>query len=185
MSRRRFAIAVPALLCLPISLAQAGVALSPAECEVWTRELGFAAAVAAHDAAAFAEHVDPGAVFGAGRERQARGREAVVARWAGIVAGEDVTIEWHPERTTVGGVPGIAWSEGPSLVIEHPGTEAARYSLGRFHSVWRRGEDGVWRVLYDDGIDLGPATPAQVEAFRAGRREACPAQAADTAMTTS
>ena len=66
------------LSCLPAFAAQAAVVLSPAECEVWARELGFAASVAAHDAAAFAEHVDPGAVFGAGRERQARGREAVV-----------------------------------------------------------------------------------------------------------
>ena len=60
-----------------------------------------------------------------------------------------------------------------------PGTGEARYTLGRFHSVWRRDAAGVWRVLYDDGIDLGPATPAQVEAFHAARREACPARTAD------
>jgi len=183
MPRSSFVCVAFVLCCLSTTSARAAVALSPQECEVWARELGFAASVAAHDAAAFADHIDPGAVFGAGRERQARGREAVAARWAGIVAGKDVTIAWYPERTTVGGVPGIAWSEGPSLVIEHPGTDAARYTLGRFHSVWRRGEDGVWRVLYDDGIDLGPATPAQVEAFRAARREACPAQAAGDAIT--
>lgn len=185
MSRCRLACASLALACLPLTGAQAAVALSPDECEVWARELDFAASVAAHDAAAFAEHVDPGAVFGAGRAQQTRGREAVAARWAGIVAGKDLTIAWYPERTTVGGVAGIAWSEGPSLVIAHPGTDAEAFTLGRFHSVWRRGEDGVWRVLYDDGIDLGPATPAQVEAFRAARREPCPAQAADGAMTTS
>lgn len=184
MPRCRPACAALVLSCLPAFAAQAAVVLSPAECEVWARELGFAASVAAHDAAAFAEHVDPGAVFGAGRERQARGREAVVARWAGIVAGRDATIVWYPERTTVGGAPGIAWSEGPSLVIAHPGTDAETFTLGRFHSVWRRGEDGAWRVLYDDGVDLGPATPAQVEAFRAGRRDACPARAADGALTT-
>lgn len=173
MSRALFAAC--AALLFPFAAAAAPAALSPAECEVWARELDFAASVARHDAAAFADHVDAGAVFGAGRERQARGRDAVVARWAGIVEGKAVTIEWYPERTTVGGVAGIAWSEGPSLVIEHPGTDAETFTLGRFHSVWRRGEDGVWRVLFDDGIDRGPADAEQVRAFRAGRREACPA----------
>lgn len=172
MSRIPFAVLV--MLLSPLA-ADASAALSPAECEVWARELDFAASVARHDAAAFADHIDPGAVFGAGRERQARGRDAVVARWAGIVEGKAVTIEWYPERTTVGGAAGIAWSEGPSLIVEHPGTDAEIFTLGRFHSVWRRGEDGVWRVLFDDGIDRGPADADQVRAFRAGRRETCPA----------
>lgn len=174
MPAHRHVLPVACLLLLS-PLAEAAVSLSPAECEVWARELDFAASVAHHDAAAFADHVDPGAVFGAGRERQARGSDAVVARWAGIVEGKAVTIAWYPERTTVGDVAGIAWSEGPSLVIEHPGTDAETFTLGRFHSVWRRGEDGIWRVLFDDGLDRGPADADQVRAFHAGRREACPA----------
>ena len=36
-----------------------------AECEVWARETSFAHSVAAHDPAAFREHLDEGAVFGA------------------------------------------------------------------------------------------------------------------------
>lgn len=148
---------------------------APAECEVWTRELSFARTVADHDPDAFADHVAAGAVFGAGRARQTRGREAIVARWGGIIEGRHVTIEWYPVRTTIGGVDGIAWSEGPSLVIENPGTPEAKYSLGSYRSVWHRDADGVWRVLFDDGSDSAPATPEQVQAFRAGRREDCPA----------
>lgn len=147
---------------------------SPAECEVWARELSFARTVAEHDAAGFAAHLEPGAVFGAGRARQSRGREAIAARWAAIVEGRALTIEWYPVRTTVGGVDGIAWSQGPALIVLEPGTPRARYSIGSFHSVWRRGEDGVWRVLFDDGTEDVPATPEQVAAFRAGRRETCP-----------
>lgn len=158
-----------------IGTARAAGPHSPAECEVWARELGFARAVAEHDAAAFAEHIAPGAVFGAGGERQRRGRDAIAQAWAGIVEGREITIEWYPTRTTVGGEAGIAWSQGPSLVVLAPGTDRAEYRLGRFHSVWRRGEDGVWRVLFDDGVEGVPATPEQVRAFREGRREACPA----------
>lgn len=85
---------------------------SPAECEVWARELSFARTVAEHDAAGFAAHLEPGAVFGAGRARQSRGREAIAARWAAIVEGRALTIEWYPVRTTVGGVDGIAGRRG-------------------------------------------------------------------------
>lgn len=170
--------AVSSVFCMSAS-AQApqtpNAAHSQAECEVWARELGFARTVADHDPAAFADHVAAGAVFGAGRARQTRGREAIVARWGGIIEGRHVTIEWYPVRTTIGGVDGIAWSEGPSLLIENPGTPEAKYSLGGYRSVWHRDPDGVWRVLFDDGSDSAPATPEQVQAFRAGRREACPA----------
>ncbi|MFZ5638234.1 MAG: YybH family protein [Pseudomonadota bacterium] len=156
-------------------IARAAAPHSPGECEVWARELGFARAVAEHDAAAFAEHIASGAVFGAGGDRQRRGRDAIAQAWAGIVEGREITIEWYPTRTTVGGEAGIAWSQGPSLVVLAPGTDRAEYRLGRFHSVWRRGEDGVWRVLFDDGVEGVPATPEQVRAFREGRRETCPA----------
>lgn len=170
--------AVSSVFCLSAS-AQApqtpNATHSQAECEVWARELGFARTVADHDPAAFADHVAAGAVFGAGRARQTRGREAIVARWGGIIEGRHVTIEWYPVRTTIGGVDDIAWSEGPSLLIENPGTPEAKYSLGGYRSVWHRDPDGVWRVLFDDGSDSAPATPEQVQAFRAGRREACPA----------
>ena len=162
--------------CLAASApAWAAAPHSPVECEVWARELSFARTVADHDPAAFADHVAAGAVFGAGRARQTRGREAIVARWGGIIEGKHVTIEWYPLRTTVGGVDGIAWSEGPSLTIENPGAADAKYSLGGYRSVWHRETDGVWRVLFDDGSDSVPATPEQVQAFRDGRRETCPA----------
>lgn len=176
--RRRFRLLVPVVVlsaALPAAVSAASGAHSPAECEVWARELGFARSVATHDADAFAEHLHAGAVFGAGSERQHRGREAIVRAWAGIVEGRALTIEWYPTRTTVGGEDGIAWSQGPSLVVLNPGTERAEYRLGGFHSVWRRGEDDIWRVLFDDGIESAPATPEQVRAFRQGRRDACPA----------
>jgi ketosteroid isomerase-like protein len=144
------------------------------ECAVWARELSFADTVARHDAEAFAGHLEPGAVFGAGGDARSRGRDAIVERWRQIIEGRRVTIEWYPTQTTIGGVDGIAWSEGPALVITDPGTPRAAYRLGRFRSIWRRGEDGTWRVLFDDGDEARPATPEEVRAFRAGRRDTCP-----------
>jgi ketosteroid isomerase-like protein len=182
LSRLIFRVAPPArpwmaamaVLVAALSTPAPAAAYTIAECAVWARELGFADSVARHDAEAFAEHVEPGAVFGAGGDARTRGRDAIVDRWRQIIEGRRVTIEWYPTQTTVGGVDGIAWSEGPALVITDPGTPRAAYRLGRFRSVWRRGEDGTWRVLFDDGDEARPATPEEVRAFRAGRRDTCP-----------
>jgi ketosteroid isomerase-like protein len=159
--------------CLQAAPTQAA-GFSIEECAVWTRELSFADTVARHDAEAFAEHVEPGAVFGVGTDARSRGRDAIVERWRRIIEGKRLTIEWYPTQTNVGGADGIAWSEGPALVITDPGTPAERYQLGRFRSVWRRGEDGAWRVLFDGGDEPRPATAEEARAFRAGRRDTCP-----------
>lgn len=148
--------------------------LGPDECAVWARELSFAQSVADHDAIAFAAHVHADAAFGASRPAPVRGREAITQRWSGIIEGKTVALAWYPSRVTIGGAGDVAWSSGPSLFEDLAPDAKARYSLGAFHSVWHRGADGVWRVLFDDGIEPKPATPADVAAFRAGRKTVCP-----------
>src|SRR5689334_15818368 len=64
-------------------------AMSESECQVWNREISFAASVEKHDAQAFAEHLHPGAVFLGGTNKPRRGSEAIAAAWTDIVAGKD------------------------------------------------------------------------------------------------
>lgn len=183
------AVALSAAVGLPVS-AQAGSApvvmenpppppnprpvLSAGECEVWARELSFAKSVADHDAAAFASHLQAGAAFGASRAAPTRGRDAIAQRWAGIVDGKAVRLEWYPTRVTIGGAKDVAWSSGPSLFEDLAPDAKQRFSIGAFHSVWHRDGDGVWRVLFDDGIEGRPVTSAEAMAFRDARRMACP-----------
>jgi ketosteroid isomerase-like protein len=148
--------------------------MTAAECEVWARELSFAQSVADHDAAAFAEHLHPDAAFGVERAVPTRGRETIASQWAGLIDGKALALRWYPTRTTIGGVGDIAASSGPALYEDlAPGTKQ-RYSMSRFHSVWHKGDDGIWRVLFDDGTPPQPATEAEAEAFKAGRQTACP-----------
>lgn len=166
------------------SLSAASVAQTPpkpeparmtrAECEVWTRELSFAQSVADHDGAAFASHLEPEAAFGASQAQPTRGRDAIAKRWTGIVEGKRFKLSWYPTRTTIGGVGDIAWSSGPSLFEDLDPKTTQRYRIGAFHSVWHRGADGVWRVLFDDGVDPRPTTQAEALAFREGRQATCP-----------
>ena len=94
---------MPATIRLAACLAVAASAAAPAselpvltdaECEVWARELSFAQSVADHDAAAFAEHLHPEAAFGSSLPKPDRGRDAIAASWANIVAGNGIALHW-------------------------------------------------------------------------------------------
>jgi len=163
--------AVATALMLSGGLAWPGVASAgDARCEVWARELAFAASVAARDAAAFAGYVHPQAVFAVTRPQPLRGSDAIVTAWRGVIDGTAVRLWWYPDRVNAGGE-GLVASSGPAL-YQDPATGA--YRTGRFSSVWQRDAQGTWRVVFDDGSEPVPADAAQVEAFHAGRREACP-----------
>ena len=144
------------------------VADASARCEVWQRELGFARSVAEHDAVAFAAYLHPHTAFGVGGKVTV-GRAEVTAEWQGIIDGSVVKLEWYPDVVTVGGDGRTAYSSGPTLYV-NPKTGAAR--SGRFGSVWQRDQDGVWRVIFDDGSRPERADAAAVRAFQEGRRTA-------------
>ncbi|HEY0502296.1 MAG TPA: DUF4440 domain-containing protein [Lysobacter sp.] len=154
--------------------------LTADECAVWARELSFAQSVADHDAAAFAAHLQQGTAFGASRAEPTRGRDNVARRWAGIIEGKELRLAWYPSRVTIGGPGDVAWSSGPTLYEDlrdeagATGKAENRYAIGTYQSVWHKDADGVWRVLFDDGVEPKPAGEAEVAAFRAGRRATCP-----------
>jgi ketosteroid isomerase-like protein len=148
--------------------------MTPAECEVWARELSFAQSVADHDAAAFAAHLEPDAAFAAESPQPQRGRDLIASRWSGLIEGKHLLLSWYPTRTTIGGADDVAVSSGPALYEDVRPAADPHYRIGAFHSVWHKGADGVWRILFDDGIDPQPASDAQVAAFREGRKPVCP-----------
>lgn len=168
---------MPASTLLAPLLAAAGAAapapepMSSDECAVFARELSFARSVAEHDAAAFAAHLAPDAVFAVGTPRPTRGASAVAEAWAGIVRGDGLRLEWYPARTTVSG--DLAWSTGPAL-LERLDGGAPRLARSTFQSVWRRQPDGRWLVVFDGGTRPEPVDEAAAAAFREARPTACP-----------
>ena len=166
----------PALLATVLAAALPPPAPGPEpmgadECAVFARELSFARSVAEHDAAAFAAHLAPDAVFAVGTPRPTRGAAAIAQAWSGVVRGEGLRLEWYPERVTASG--GLAWSTGPAL-FERTDGRAPRWARGTFQSVWRRAADGQWLVLFDGGTPPQPVDEAAAAAFRAARPSACP-----------
>ena len=161
---------VPGLLA-GHALAAAPATVPQAECQVWQREFSFARSVADHDAVAFAQHLHPEAAFGVSRT-PTRGRDAITREWMPLIQGTTLKLSWYPAVVTLGGDGRTAYSSGPAL-YEDPKTGESR--IGRFDSVWHRGDDGVWRVLFDDGVSPQKADAAAIQRFHEGRREQCPA----------
>lgn len=143
-------------------------------CAVWQRELTFARSVQQHDAVAFASHVEPDAIFAANSPVPQRGREAVLAHWRGLIDGKTVRLAWYPTQVVSSGGAEVAYSSGPWLMEAVDPAAAPRYVLGHFATVWHRGPDGAWRVLFDGGDEGAPTDEAGAAAFRKARRAACP-----------
>ena len=161
-------------LALALATGQAVAAVPEAareaECAVWQRELSFARSVADHDAAAFAEHLHPDAAFGVS-QKPTRGREAITREWTPLIEGTALKLSWYPAVVTLGGDGRTAYSSGPAL-YEDPKTGEAR--IGRFGSVWHLSDEGVWQVLFDDGVAPQKADAAAVQRFHDGRKAQCP-----------
>ena len=178
---RSFVVAPTLLLMLACgsSPAAAPRAASDARCAVWNREISFAKSVENHDPVAFAAHVHPGAVFVEGTGDMAVGREAIVASWRKIVAGEGLKLFWRPTSVVPTGAPDVLLSRGPFWIEFTKQDAPQHYMTGSFQSVWTRDTDGEWRVLIDGGPapPPAPATEEEIERVKATIPAHCPPSA--------
>ena len=115
----------------------------PAAQDVRAREVGFAKTMADRDFEAFKTFIAPDAVFFNGNE-PIRGLEAIAAAWRAFYQGPDAPFSWDPDLVQVMESGDLALSSGP---VMGPDGDVG----GRFNSVWRKGSDGVWMVVFDKG----------------------------------
>ena len=129
------------LLALPVAADEAADSLRAAE-------IAFAASVADQDAAAFAGFIDEDAVFvGA---TVLKGREAITQAWSVFFAEDGPDLTWQPQIVEVR-PDGLGLSRGP-YTLTTTGTDGTQNSSsGSFTSIWRRQEDGGWKILFDAG----------------------------------
>ena len=155
MPRRPFLAAALSLMLLAAPLAAEEVAD-----KLRAAETAFAASVADHDAERFASFIDEDAVFlGA---TALRGRDAIVQAWSVFFAEDGPALTWQPEIVEVR-PDGLGLTRGPYTLTATAmdGTEST--TSGLFTSIWRRDEDGSWKVLFDAGCPPCEAAAASGE----------------------
>ena len=114
-----------------------------ASTEVEAREIAFARTMADRDFDAFLNFISPEAVFFKGNE-PLRGHDAIAQAWAPYYEGDSAPFSWHPDVIEVLESGDLAISSGPVH-------SASGEIVGRFNSIWRKDEDGQWRVVFDKG----------------------------------
>lgn len=118
--------------------------------EVRRTELAFAAAVMENRPADFAALLDDEAVF-VGGAGVTRGRDAIVAAWAGFFTEGRPYFEWHPEIVELSADGDLGLTRGPWTLRATAPDGTVREQSGLFNSVWRRQGDGSWRIVFDAG----------------------------------
>jgi ketosteroid isomerase-like protein len=142
-----------------------------AEDQVRCAELAFSRSAEQRDLAAFESFLDPDARF-TGAETL-RGAAAVVAGWRPFLEPGGPSIEWAPDTIEVLASGDLALSQGPFRIrmADEAGREIV--STGRFFSVWRRADDGTWKVVFDGGSPARPEESDPFEALDYDRRAVC------------
>lgn len=111
--------------------------------QVVSTERSFARTMADRDFTAFAQFIDDEAVFFSAEE-PSRGKARVLAVWKSYFEGPDAPFSWEPEHAEVLESGTLAFSSGPVY-----GPDGRR--VATFHSVWRRGTNGEWKIVFDKG----------------------------------
>jgi ketosteroid isomerase-like protein len=123
--------------------------------EVRRAELAFAATVAEDRPRVFAAMIDEAAVFVSGDE-VTRGRAAITEAWKGFFSPDRPHMVWRPEIVEISADGELGFTRGP-WTLSGVGSDGKPYERGGiFNSVWRRQEDGGWRIVFDAGC---PACP--------------------------
>lgn len=172
---RRILLAVPATLAWGLATVCAASG-EPAD-EVRCAEVGFSQALERGDIEAFASFIDPDARFVGGGVLS--GREAVVEGWRPFFEPDGPRLVWRPQVVEVLAGGDLALSRGPYRMVVTDETGEQTEGWGLFNSIWRRGEDGRWRVVFDAGCPPVPNPPPGFEETLAAGFEGCPAPAAD------
>ena len=131
--------------------------------EVRCREVGFSQSVELQDIAAFQSFIDADARF-VGASVQ-RGVVDVAKAWGVFFADNAPKMKWRPQFIEVLNDGTLALSRGPfRMIVEGPdGTTTEQW--GTFNSVWRKQDDGSWKVVFDAGSDSEQAPSEETQAL--------------------
>jgi ketosteroid isomerase-like protein len=113
-------------------------------------ETAFASTVATKDKDKFAAMIADDATF-IGPSGVKRGKHMVVEAWASLFDPASPLLEWHPLIAELSADGTIGITRGPWVLRGKGKDGKATEERGTFNSVWRKGSDGSWKILFDAG----------------------------------
>jgi ketosteroid isomerase-like protein len=113
--------------------------------QVRLTETAFARTMANRDFDEFQSYLADEAIF-LTADRTLNGKQQVAEAWQPLFQGDAAPFSWNPERVEVLSSGDLALSTGP--VRSADGKQVATFT-----SIWRRGEDGQWKIVFDFGSE--------------------------------
>jgi ketosteroid isomerase-like protein len=144
-------------------LAFADTAFADLTDDVRCREIGFSKAAESRDAESFSSFIDDDARFVSNSVTS--GPKAITEAWAGFFADDGPLIKWRPQFVEVLKDGKLALTRGPYRMIAKDPEGNTVEGWGTFNSIWRRQDDGEWKVVFDAGNPAGAAPSAEVQAL--------------------
>lgn len=154
-NRRLFGAGVAVLgglLCAGNALAD-----SSAEHEVRCAEINFSKSAELRDQDQFIAAIDADARFVAASVLH--GPEEIARAWAPFFEEGGPSIKWRPRFVEVLESGDLALSRGPYRIETSADDGSRTVAWGTFNSVWRRNEQGQWRVVFDAGSAANEQPP--------------------------
>jgi ketosteroid isomerase-like protein len=130
--------------------------MSAWESEVMEADRAFNQATSERGAAGWVSFFAPNGSMISTGVGEVRGTEAIQAAMEGVFADASYTLTWEPSRAEVstGGDLGYTVGRYTSVRVGNLGQEVR--SSGVYVSIWRRQEDGSWKVEMDLGNPTSP-----------------------------
>jgi ketosteroid isomerase-like protein len=113
--------------------------------QVRRTEIAFAKTMEERDFEAFQTFLSDEAIFYNG-DQEIRGKDSVATAWKGFFEGSEAPFSWRPEIVSTLDSGSLGLSSGP--IFDPDGKR-----VGTFNSVWRKGPDGHWKIVFDRGCD--------------------------------
>jgi ketosteroid isomerase-like protein len=91
-----------------------------------------------------------------------KGRDAIRAAWAGMVADPNFKLDFSAERVDVAKDGEMAYTRGPyQLTVSNPKTKKPVTDKGTYLTVFKKQADGSWKAVEDFTASEIPPAPAR------------------------
>jgi ketosteroid isomerase-like protein/catechol 2,3-dioxygenase-like lactoylglutathione lyase family enzyme len=131
------------LIVCPIASAQTNEQLAQ---DLRMTEAAFAKTMADRDLAAFVSYLAEDTIFFT-RDGPRRGSRSVAEEWKRWYQDKTAPFSWAPEQAVVLESGNLGLTSGS--VYDPSGRK-----IGMFNSIWRRGTDGKWKIVFDKGCEV-------------------------------
>ena len=131
--------------------------------DVRCREIAFSQSVEVKDKGTFKSFIDPDARFVDNSVN--RGINDIVTAWSVFFSDDAPAMKWRPQIIEVldGGT--LALSRGPYRMITLDPEGKSTEHWGTFNSVWRKHDDGTWKIVFDAGDASDEAPSEEIQAL--------------------